>query len=88
MIIPGRWTRSQDVKVLSTKAGQMQCKIPRSGEHNTKQQKLDTKVNPVNQRGKKLEVMENALEVAVGQIAVILCFGSINKQNARRTQSK
>ena len=40
---PGRWMRSQDVKVLSTKAGQMQCKIPRPGEHNTKCWKMPLK---------------------------------------------
>ena len=32
-----------DVKVLSTKAGQMQCKIPRPGEHNTKCWKMPLK---------------------------------------------
>ena len=32
-----------DVKVLSTKAGQMQCKIPPPGEHNTKCWKMPLK---------------------------------------------
>ena len=66
------------------------CNAKSLAQENTTQNNRNwiLRFNPVNQREKKLEVMENALEVAVGQIAVILCFGSINKQNARRTQSK